>query len=244
MVRTFPRTAVWLLALTAGLTVLIAVTGCGDKKTENTSALTVTSLPVAAVTAVPVATIAPLPSTAVATTTVPPTTLPPTTTTTTTVAPENTIVHGSGPILTTIDGITIDPDVAATANAIYTAAINRDYAGIKTIIGDRRFRWGFVGQRRPAEEWLKEFDEGGPDALARIVALLDLPPTIDKRGNVVWPYLAAKEPEEWTDADLTTLASLGFRPEDIEATRVKGIYKDFRLIIAPTGLWTAFGVGY
>lgn len=219
---------------------LTAVAGCGDKKTETTSALRATTLVPGVVTAVPVATLAPLPSTTVVIT-IPTTTLPPTTTT---VAPENTIVHGSGPILTTSDGTAIDSDAATTANAVYTAAVNRDYAGIKTIIGDRRFRWGFVGQRRPAEEWQKEFDEGGPDALARIVALLDLPPTIDKRGNVVWPYLASKEPGDWDDADLTTLASLGFRPEDIEATRVKGIYKDFRLIIGPTGLWTAFGLGY
>lgn len=227
----------WPLAMTVGLATLSALAACGDKKAENTSALTATTLAPAVVTA---ATLAPVPPTTVVVT-IPTTTLPPTTTT---VAPENTIVHGSGPILTTTDGTTIDPDAATTANAIYAAAVNRNYAGIKTIIGDRRFRWGFVGQRRPAEEWQKEFDDGGPDALARIIALLDLPPTIDTRGNAVWPYLAGKEPDDWNDADLITLASLGFRPEDIEATRVKGIYKDFRLIIAPTGLWTAFGVGY
>ena len=80
--------------------------------------------------------------------------------------------------------------------------------------------------------------------MARIVALLDLTPTIDSRGNVVWPYLATKDPTEWDDADLTVLASLGYRPEDIAATKFKGIYKDFRLIVSPEGLWTAFGVGY
>ena len=180
--------------------------------------------------------------------TVPPTvvttTTSSTTTTTTTIAPANTIPHGAGPITTLPDGSPVDADAAATAAAIYDAAIIREYATIKAIIGDRRFRGGFVGQRRPAEEWQKEFDEGGPDALARMVALLDLPPTVDKRGNTVWPYLATKDPAEWNDEDLIVLAGLGFRPEDIEATRFKGIYKDFRLIIGPDGIWTAFGVGY
>lgn len=138
----------------------------------------------------------------------------------------------------------MESEVSATVQQIYDAAVMRDYARIKAIIGDRRFRWGFVGQRRPAEEWQKEFDEGGPDALAQMIALLELPPTIDRRGNTVWPYLATKDPDEWNEQDLTALASLGFRPEDIAATKFKGIYKDFRLIIGPDGTWTAFGVGY
>ena len=138
----------------------------------------------------------------------------------------------------------MESEVSATVQQIYDAAVMRDYARIKAIIGDRRFRWGFVGQRRPAEEWQKEFDEGGPDALAQMIALLELPPTIDRRGNTVWPYLATKDPAEWSEQDLTALASLGFRPEDIAATKFKGIYKDFRLIIGPDGTWTAFGVGY
>ncbi len=216
---------------------MLVIAACGDKKSDTSEPSAATTLAPAVVTATAV-TVAP---TTTATPTIPTTTLAPTTTT---IAPQNTIAHGAGPILTSSDGNTIDPSVAATANAIYAAAVNRDYAGVKIIIGDRRFRWGFVGQRRPAEEWQKEFDEGGPDALARMVALLDLPPTIDKRGNVVWPYLAGKDPEEWDDADVVTLASLGFRPEDIEATKVKGIYKDYRLIIGPDGVWTAFGFGY
>jgi hypothetical protein len=223
----------------AGLALLsvLIVAGCGSKKSDTTNSLAATTLAPSVVTAVATA----APTTVLVTTAAPTTTLPPVTTA---LAPTTTLPHGAGPILTTGDGTTIDPTVGATANAIYAAAITRDYARIKTIIGDRRFRWGFVGQRRPAEEWQKEFDEGGPDALARMIALLDLPPYVDKRGNTVWPYLAGKDPKEWNDADLVTLASLGFRPEDVEATRIKGIYKDYRLIIGPDGVWTAFGFGY
>ncbi len=227
--------------LVAGaLLAVLAFAGCTDSSAETSNSA---SSDAAGVTSIVLTAPAP-PSTTVAPTT---TTLAPTTTsstTTTTIAPVSTIPHGAGPILTAKDGSSVDPDAAATARAIYDAAIVRDYATIKAIIGDRRFRWGFVGQRRPADQWQKEFDEGGPDALSRMIALLDLPPTVDKRGNTVWPYLATMDPAEWNDQDLVVLATLGFRPEDIEATKFKGVYKDYRLIIGPDGIWTAFGVGY
>ncbi len=228
---------------TAGaLLAVTALFGCTETSAEtspaSSSAVVVASTTPAVVTTLAVQTTTVAPTT----TTVAPTTT--SSTTTTTIAPVTTIPHGSGPILTAVDGSSVDPDAAETAKAIYDAAIVRDYAAIKAIIGDRRFRWGFVGQRRPAEEWQKEFDEGGADALGRMVALLDLAPTVDKRGNTVWPYLATKDPAEWNEQDLLVLATLGFRPEDIEATRFKGVYKDYRLIIGPNGNWTAFGVGY
>lgn len=226
------------VALVALLSALI-ISACTNADGESTDTVGSAATAITVITSAPTA-----PPTLATTTTTSTTTTVTTTTTTTTIAPANTIPHGSGPIITLVDGSAVDVEAAATAAAIYDAAIVRDYATIKAIIGDRRFRWGFVGQRRPAEEWQKEFDEGGPDALARMIALLDLPPTVDKRGNTVWPYLATKDPAEWNDQDMVTLAGLGYRPEDIEATRVKGIYKDFRLIIGPDGIWTAFGVGY
>ncbi len=223
------------LATAGVLLAVLAVFGCTETSAE-TSPASSSAVVVASTTPAVVATLA------VPTTTVAPTTT--SSTTTTTIAPVTTIPHGAGPNLTTVDGSSVDPNAAETAKTIYDAAIVRDYAAIKAIIGERRFRWGFVGQRRPAEEWQKEFDEGGADALARMVALLDLAPTVDKRGNTVWPYLATKDPADWNEQDLLVLATLGFRPEDIEATRFKGVYKDYRLIIGPNGNWTAFGVGY
>ena len=225
----------------------LSFAGCTGSSAETSpppssaNAAVSTIAAVATTLAAPTTTI--IPTTIIPTTTSS-TTTSSTTTTTTTIAAETTIPHGSGPILTAADGSTVNPDAAETAKAIYDAAIIRDYDTIEGIIGQRRFRWGFVGQRRPAEQWQKEFDEGGADALAQMVALLDLPPVVDKRGNTVWPYLATKDPAEWNDQDLLVLAGLGFRPEDIEATRFKGVYKDFRLIIGPEGNWTAFGVGY
>ena len=175
----------------------------------------------------------PAPSTTEATTTIPPTTIPPT-----------TIPHGDGVARNLADGTPVSELVLSTANSIYSAAIIHNYDGLRDIIGDRRFRWGFVGERGPTKAWKEQFDAGGSDELARIVKLLELPPGRDARGGTVWPAVALKEPAEWTLEDEAVLAKLGFNPEDIDQTRSKGRYVDYKLVIDANGLWTAFGVGY
>ena len=167
-----------------------------------------------------------------------------TTTTTTTTIPVSTIPHGAGPVTELVDGGSVDPDVAVTAKNVYDAAVAHNYLRLAEIIGDNRFRWGFVGERKPADAWKAQFEEGRGDELARIAALLDTKPATDDRGNTVWPYVALKEPETWDAADEAELLRLGFNPENILDTKAKGRYVDYRLIIDPTGRWTAFGVGY
>jgi hypothetical protein len=168
-----------------------------------------------------------------ATTTLPTTTVPPT-----------TIPHGDGVARNLADGTPINESVLSTANSIYNAAIIHDYDRLRDIIGDRRFRWGFLGERGPTKAWKEQFDSGGVDELARMVKLLELAPAKDARGATVWPAVALKDPEEWTLEDEATLAQLGFNPEDIDQTRSKGRYVDTKLVIDANGLWTAFGVGY
>jgi hypothetical protein len=168
-----------------------------------------------------------------ATTTIPPTTIPPT-----------TIPHGDGVARNLADGTPVGESVLATANSIYAAAIIHNYDGLRDIIGDRRFRWGFLGERGPTKAWKEQFDSGGPDELARIAKVLELAPGKDARGGTVWPAVALKDPKEWTLEDEAVLAKLGFNPEDIDQTRTKGRYVDIKLVIDPNGIWTAFGVGY
>jgi hypothetical protein len=153
-------------------------------------------------------------------------------------------VHGGGPFVQQTDGSVIDPEAAATAKLVYEAAISHNYGGLAQLIGDTRFRWGFVGQRKPGDVWRKQFEDGQGDELARIANLLDSKPGIDSRGNVVWPYVALKDPATWDATDEAELARLGFNPENISDTKAKGRYVDYRLVIDPTGQWTAFGVGY
>lgn len=169
------------------------------------------------------------PTDAVITTTTPPTTVP------------VTIPHGT---LATVDraGNQVPAFAASTAQSIHEAAYRRDYASLAGIIGDRRFRWGFVGEKKPAEQWEKDFSEGKSDEVARMLALLELPPAVDSRGNTVWPGLAIVDPAEWTTDDEAALARLGFNPENIIDTKIKGRYVDYRLIIDSNGNWTAFGI--
>lgn len=182
------------------------------------------------------------------TTTLPATTLPATTTTelafeTTTLAPTTTIAHGPGIVTTTNTGTPIPGPAIVTAQHIYDASIRRDYARLAEIIGDRRFKWGFVGQHKPAEQWRKDFDEGKGDQIRRIVTLLETRPGIDKNGNAVWPYLAVKDPEEWTPDDQTVAAALGFSKESIAQTVKKGRYLEYRLVITAKGTWTGLYLG-
>ncbi len=168
-----------------------------------------------------------------ATTTIAPTTIPPT-----------TIPHGDGVARSLADGTPISESVLSTANSIYSAAIIHNYDGLRDIIGDRRFRWGFLGERGPTKAWKEQFDTGGTDELARMAKILEIAPGKDARGATVWPAVALKDPSEWTLEDEAVLAKLGFNPEDIDQTRSKGRYVDTKLVIDANGLWTAFGVGY
>lgn len=185
-------------------------------------------------------------------TTTPPSTSPPTstttttrTTTTTTSVPPTTIPNVGAPNTVAADGTAINTDAASTAKSVYEAAVNHNYDRLRDIIGDHRFRWGFAGDRRPTEAWRKQFANGKGDELARIVTLLEIPPGVDDRGNTVWPYVAVKPPKEWTPADEQVLTGkLGFSPENVEQTKTKGSYEDYRLVIDSKGIWTGFHLGY
>jgi hypothetical protein len=163
------------------------------------------------------------------------TTLPP--------GPTTTMVNNGGPNKSLAEGGSVDPIVASVADEIYKSAIARDYARLSTVIGDRKFRWGFVGQRRPAAQWQKDFAEGKNDQVKRIIALLETSPGIDSNGNTVWPYIAVKDPKEWNAQDEDLALELGFLPVNIIETKLKGRYVDYRLVISAEGIWTGMFLG-
>ena len=234
------------LAAGAVIVSALSITACsnssGTLPTTSVDTTLSTAAPTVAETTMTDSTVIDTP---IADTTVAETTTTTSSTTTTTVAPATTIPHGAGVVGVTPDGTAIDPAQLSTAQSIYEAAIAHNYFELKAIIGDRRFRWGFVGERGPAEAWKLQFEEGRGDELARIVTLLEIPPGIDTQGNAVWPYLSLKDPATWTADDQAILSSkLGFNAENIAQTMSKGRYIDYKLQINPEGLWTVFGVGY
>jgi hypothetical protein len=233
--RPLIRAAATAVSVAVALTALVSCTSSsGSKEGAAADTAPTTELPRPATAAtVPLPTD---PTTSTSTTT--------TSTTTTTLYPPTTIAHGAGPIVTNIDGVAVKSEVASTARAVYDAAIAHDYSRLAALIGDNRFRWGFVGERKPTDAWKAQFDAGKGDELARIASLLDSSPGIDSRGNTVWPYVALKDPSLWNADDEVVLTRLGFNPENIKDTQAKGRYVDYKLVIDPTGRWTTFGVGY
>ncbi len=154
-----------------------------------------------------------------------------------------TVAHGLGFVTTTNEGVSIPDDLASTASSIYEAVLRRDYPRLAFIIGDRRFHWGFVGERKPAESWEKDFAAGANDVVPRIIALLETRPGTDIHGAAVWPYLAIKAPAEWTTDDEAVALSLGMTAGTIEQMRLKNRYLEYRLVIDAEGNWTGFYLG-
>lgn len=216
---------------------------CTDSSGSLPTTVVPTTIAVAAPTIPPPPTTQPPPTTTSTTTST-----TSTTTTTTTEVPTTTIApvpNAGAPVTVTATGEAINTDVAATARSVYEAAVNHNYDRLRDIIGDRRFRWGFAGDRRPADAWRKQLASGKGDELARIVTLLETAPGVDDKGNTVWPYLAVKPTKEWTPADEQLLTGkLGFSPENVEQTKTKGSYEEYRLTIDSKGIWTGFHLGY
>ena len=165
------------------------------------------------------------------------------TTTTAGLVTTTTVPHGLGVVTTTNVGEPIPEPAAATASNVYEAAIRRDYARLAFIIGDNRFHWGFVGDRKPAESWEKDFADGTGDAIPLIIKLLETRPGIDGHGAAVWPSIAIKDPNEWTVDDEAIATALGFTADNIAQTKLKGRYLEYRFVVSAEGAWTGFYLG-
>lgn len=85
--------------------------------------------------------------------------------------------------------------------------------------------------------------DGDGDSLLDIHRVLELPSAMDSAGNVVWPAVAVKDPTLWDSSDEAMLSALGFSPDDIAASRLKGRYLDKRIVISAAGEWTSYRIG-
>jgi hypothetical protein len=235
-----------LLAAASFSALIFASCSPSSKSTSSEAAVTTTTTPIVAPTApgekpliiddeTGIARGPGVPADPTATTLLTVTTLPP--------GPTTTMLNNGGPVVTLNTGEPIAPVVNTTVTEIYEASIGRDYERLSIAIGDRRFRWGFVGERRPAAQWQKDFMEGNGDQVRRIITLLETTPGLDDKGNTVWPYIAVKDPKEWAPEDEALAIKLGFQPENVLETKIKGRYVDYRLTIDSTGVWTGMFLG-
>ena len=142
-----------------------------------------------------------------------------------------------------VDGAAVPDAVATNAKRIYAAAVHHDYAQLRVILGDKKFRYGRVGEGDTVDHWKSALKDGERDPLAAVVKLFEFPAAQNERGDYVWPYVAAKDPTTWDANDELVLAELGFSPEQIAATKQKGRYYDERLTFDTDGTWTGFAIG-
>jgi hypothetical protein len=158
-------------------------------------------------------------------------------------ASDTTLPNKGAAVVVLVDGGTVPDPVSASAQRIYAAAIHHDYVQLRDILGDRKFRYGRLGEGNTVQHWQDAVAAGERDPLAAVVKLFEFPAGKSERGEIVWPYVAVKDPKTWNADDEKVLAELGFSAEQIEATKQKGRYYDERLTFSADGTWTGFAIG-
>lgn len=238
---------------------LLVVAGCSDSKPTLT---TPPSTPESTIAAITESSTIDVPTTEAttteATTTEAPTTTTTTTSTTSTTEPgpttstiagdgpsDTTLPHGPGVVTALVTGEALPAAVATTAEQLYDASLRHYFGALRPLVagdGTRRFRTGYT-TGEAVERWKKAFANGSDDPLAHIVRLLESTPGRTAEGDIVYPYLAMKDPATWDANDDQAAAALGFSPESIAATKEKGRYLDLRLVFSADGVWRAFAIG-
>ncbi len=168
-----------------------------------------------------------------------------TTSSSTSTTSTGTTLPGRGLVSFLQDGTPVPPLPMATAEAIYAAigAGNDDALRALIIKGKLRATVVGPGNNDLVTRMRAEGASGVGTPLADIRRLLEAPATTTQDGSVVWPGVAVKDPATWDSADEEVLATLGFSPEAIAATKAKGKYVDERMVISAEGIWTGFLVG-
>lgn len=158
---------------------------------------------------------------------------------------ETTLAHRGAVVTALVSGEALPASVATTAEQVYEAALSHYFGALRPLVkgdGTKRFRTGYTSGD-PIERWKAAVAGGVDDPLARIVALLESTPGRSTAGDIVYPYLAIKDPVTWDANDDQAALALGFTPDAIAATKEKGRYLDQRLVFSADGVWRAFDIG-
>lgn len=135
-------------------------------------------------------------------------------------------------------------EVEATRQAIFKAAVDRNYDKLNALAGDPKgFKYSFGGEYEGGfVGYLKlEEENTGKNAFETIKDILPLP--YDKQGNIyVWPAVFNKAASDWNDADIAQMQTF-LTDEEIEGYRKFGAYADWRIGIRDDGKWVYFIAG-
>ena len=153
--------------------------------------------------------------------------------------PVETPVFDAGPSGPSLSGL--PPDVAATAQRIYDAALAGDVDALAPLLDPNTFMYNFDDGSDPIPAWRAD-----PSVLDAMVALLRLPAAepreIKGYGTLyIWPYLIDSDFDALTEGERADLVSLGYTDQEIDLMIEGGYgYQGPRLGIDGTGLWRNF----
>jgi hypothetical protein len=135
----------------------------------------------------------------------------------------------------------VPPDVAATAQRIYDAALEGDVDALAPLLDPNTFAYNFDDGSDPIPAWRAD-----PTVLDPMAAVLELPAaeprTIRGYGTLtIWPYLIDSDFDALTQREADDLKALGYSAADIRLMIDGGFgYQGPRLAIDETGLWRSF----
>jgi hypothetical protein len=130
--------------------------------------------------------------------------------------------------------------VARTRKAIIDAASHRDINALAALIDPDRFT-SHPGVGNPIAAWKED-----PLVLDTFVKLLDMPFAIQPADGLdvyVWPYFTQRDLSTLTPDELSLLATIGIRQNDVDTMVAFGRYTGPQLGIAADGTWLFYDVG-
>lgn len=132
--------------------------------------------------------------------------------------------------------------VAQTRQAIYLAAVGHDYKALRSLLDPATFSYSFGESGDPIGYW-REQEEAEIPLLGDVLTVV-LHSRFGKTEDIfMWPSAAAKEPSEWTEADLEGMRKAGSTEEEIRSFEQYGGYTGWRAGIRADGTWLFFIAG-
>jgi hypothetical protein len=133
--------------------------------------------------------------------------------------------------------------VAKKRYDIFMAANGRDYKALRSLLDPETFSYSFGEKGDPIGYWREQEEVGEVPILGDFLPGV-LHSRFGKTGDIfVWPSAAAKEPSEWTEADLEGMRQAYATDEEIRSYEQYGGYTGLRAGIRADGTWLFFIAG-
>ncbi len=133
--------------------------------------------------------------------------------------------------------------VEATRQAIYQAALSRDYDKLAALATYPNFSYSFGGPYPGGfKEYLKLAETTERESAFDVIPTLLRLPYGYSNGIYTWPWVHFKQPKDWTEEDVALLRTF-VSDERIEHFREYGGYIYYRLGINEGGTWIYYIAG-